>query len=313
MAKWSETDLQILHTYYTQFSAAYCIEHFGLNHSVKAIQKKARELGLNKNKRWLKEEIELLKYHWVNSNMETLLQSIPNHSYNSMMCKAQELGIRSEIDRSRKGNFKFLDKLDSYSSYWWGFIVADGCLTNRGELIITIKNDDYSHLKKLQEKLECNLTTRIKESKWNKNSMCEIRLQDKNFQERWYDKLNYIGKKTYNPLKLDVFYKEDLLIYFLIGLIDGDGSIWTSKKHDLDRGSISLNITAHPNWLERYQELMNKVQEFYNIHFNIKITKRGYISASIKSRKDLLELYKYVKLGKCDYLSRKWDKVEAFM
>ena len=42
-----------------------------------------------------------------------------------------------------------------------------------------------------------------------------------------------------------------------------------------------------------------------------KINNKGYVQATIASRKDLEKLYKYT--TKCDYLTRKWEKVKTFM
>lgn len=110
---------------------------------------------------------------------------------------------------------------------------------------------------------------------------------------------------------MDIFYTKDLLIYFLIGLIDGDGSIWISNQTETNHGSISLRIEVHPNWKDRFIELFSKIEELYGIRFNIKTSNKGYVKAEIASRKDLEKLYMYI--DNCDYMTRKWDKVKAFM
>lgn len=57
--------------------------------------------------------------------------------------------------------------------------------------------------------------------------------------------------------------------------------------------------------------MFSKVEELYNIKFNIKTSSKGYIKAETASRKDLEKLSKYI--DNCDYMARKWDKVKAFM
>ncbi|MGM9530399.1 LAGLIDADG family homing endonuclease [Intestinibacter sp.] len=309
---WTEKEIEILHTFYLDHTAQECIDEFGLNRTIKALQKKARELGIRKNKKWSKEEEDLLKFHWENSDMETLLRVLPDRTYSQMMNKAKLLKVTSKAERKRQGSLDFLDNLTEKSSYWWGFIMADGHLSPRGELYICLSGKDSDYLKVLAKHLKCKTTLRIKSGGFSTkdSEFIDLRIQDKKFQEKWYSILDYTNPKTYNPPKLDIFYNKKLLIYFLIGLIDGDGSIWISNCTETSKGSISLRIEVHPNWEERLRELISKIEEFYNIKFNIKTSSKGYIKAEIASKKDLEELYKYI--DNCDYMARKWDKVKAF-
>ena len=191
--------------------------------------------------------------------------------------------------------------------------MADGHLSPRGELCICLSGKDKDYLKVLAEHLKCKITLRIKSGGFSKENseFVDLRIQDKKFQEKWYSILEYTNPKTYNPPKLDIFYTKDLLIYFLIGLIDGDGSIWISNQTEANHGSISLRIEVHPNWKDRFIELFSKIEELYGIRFNIKTSNKGYVKAEIASRKDLEKLYMYI--DNCNYMTRKWDKVKAFM
>ena len=310
---WTKKEIEILNTFYLGHTAQECINEFGLNRSVKALQKKARELGIQKNKRWSKEEEDLLRYHWENSDMETLLNALPGRTYSQMMNKAGLLKVKSNVKRKRQGSLDFLDNLTKQSAYWWGFIMADGHLSPRGELCICLSGKDQDHLKILAEHLKCKTTLRIKSGGFSitNSEFIDLRIQDKKFQEKWYSILEYTNPKTYNPPKLDIFYTKELLVYFLIGLIDGDGSIWINNQTETNHGSIMLRIEVHPNWEDRFKELFSKVEELYDIKFNIRTSSKGYIKAEIASRKDLEELYKYV--DNCDYMARKWNKVKAFM
>ena len=310
---WSEKEIEILNTYYLDHTAQECIDEFGLNRTPKSLQKKARELGIQKNKRWTEEEETLLKYHWENSDMETLLKALPDRTYSQMMNKARFLHVTSKVNRKRLGSLKFLDDLNEKSAYWWGFIMADGHLSPKGELCVTLSGKDKDHLQILAQHLKCQVAIRVRSGGFtvNPTEFIDLRIQDKKFQEKWYSILSYVNPKTYNPPRLEIFYKENLLVYFLIGLIDGDGCIWTSHQSETHHSSIALKIEVHPSWEERFIELFSKVNEMYDIKFNIKINNKGYVQATIASRKDLEKLYKYT--TKCDYLARKWEKVKASM
>lgn len=81
--KWENFEIEILKTYYLDHSAQECIEKFNLKRTAKALQKKARELGIIKHKKWLDEEIEILKQIWpVGKTKEEIQKALPNHSYN---------------------------------------------------------------------------------------------------------------------------------------------------------------------------------------------------------------------------------------
>lgn len=252
-----------------------------------------------RNKTWLKwseAELELLKVHWKSSTMETLLQAFPNRKYTSLMQKAREIGVISEIKRKRKGSLKFLNNINIQSAYWWGFIMADGHLTKKGELIIQLNKRDENHLNKLAALLNTK-TTIIKEN------FVVLRIQDKSFGERWLKIFNIKTPKTYTPPDLSVFYNTELLLPFFIGLIDGDGCIWESKKW------LSLRIELHNNWLNELELISNKLKEFYGISCKVKTTKRGTSKLDINTKKDLKILKDYVK--NVNFLERKWSRLDS--
>ena len=142
-------------------------------------------------KKWTNEEIELLKIHWKSSSMETLLKQFPNRNYNSLMNKAKEVGVKSEAQRKRKGSFDFLDKITTDSAFWWGFIIADGYLSPRGELSITIHNKDVKYLEILANKLNVKL-------KFYKK-FTRLAMQSKIFGGKWLKIFNINSPKTYTP------------------------------------------------------------------------------------------------------------------
>ena len=51
--------------------------------------------------KWTEDEIKDLKFHWENSSMEVLMDVFAHRTYNSLMLKAQNLKIKSKINRKR--------------------------------------------------------------------------------------------------------------------------------------------------------------------------------------------------------------------
>jgi len=51
------------------------------------------------------------------------------------------------IDRRRHGNLSFMNNLNNKEVYyWWGFFIADGCISQKNEFIISISNRDKNNL-----------------------------------------------------------------------------------------------------------------------------------------------------------------------
>lgn len=250
------------------------------------------------NKTWLKwseEETELLRTHWESSTMEVLLQTFPNRQYNSLMNKANSLGIKSKIKRKRKGSLDFLDSINTQSSYWWGFIMADGHLTKKGELIIHLNKTDDVHLSKLANML--HIETRIRKD------IAILRIQDLSFGKKWLEIFNINSPKTYTPPNLSLFYNKEILLPFFIGLVDGDGCIWESKNW------LQLRVELHGNWFTELQHMAQQLKVHYNIDCKVKMTKRGFAKLEINTKKDLRILKEYVK--NVDFLERKWSKLDT--
>lgn len=245
--------------------------------------------------KWTKEECEKLKIHWKSSTMEELLKVFPNRTYNTLMQKAQSFGIKSEIQRKRKGSLEFLNTLNSKSCYWWGFIIADGHITHKGELIISLNELDTDHLNKLAKHLNRYTSKRL--------NMVNLRIQDKKFGKEWLTKLKINSPKTYTPPDLSVFLTQNNLLPFFIGMIDGDGCIWESKNW------LNLRVELHGNWLNTLQLLSDKLKEFYDIDCKVKTTKRGTSKIDINTKKDLLILKNYI--NNVEFLERKWSKLDT--
>lgn len=249
-------------------------------------------------KKWSDEEMKLLKIHWESSDMKTLLKTFPDRKYSSLMLKATELGVKSKIKRKRKGSLGFLDNLTDSSCYWWGFIMADGHISKKGELIITLNKKDQAHLQKLAKHLNRYLST--------KDRFCTLRIQDKSFGEKWLTELKIDGPKTYFPPDLSIFLTKERFISFFIGLVDGDGCIWHTNDWEGNPWPM-LRIELHKNWRNLLDLISEKLKEFYDIESTVRVTKRGTAKIDITKKQALKTLKSYVK---GEFLERKWSKLD---
>ena len=221
------------------------------------------------------------------------------------MLKAQDLGIKSKIKRKRKGSLCFLDEINDQSCYWWGFIMADGHLSERGELIISLNSKDINHLEKLAIHLNTKVTLRKYINSYSKqqSESCNLRIQDKSFGEKWLSIFNIDSPKTYTPPDLSMFLTPQNFIYFFIGFIDGDGCIWKSKNWP------NMKIECHENWLNTFDIFAIKLKEFYNIDCKVFKNTRNTANLTINTKKDLKTLKSYI--NNVEYLERKWLKLDT--
>jgi hypothetical protein len=131
--------------------------------------------------------------------------------------------------RSYELNTAYFSEPTIRNSYWAGFIAADGCLTSKGALRIALSTKDREHLEWLKSELNFSgpirdgLTTSPRGREvayscltvWSKDMLLDLR---RNF--------NLVERKTLTllpPYRLS----GPLAEAFIVGLIDGDGSIHT--------------------------------------------------------------------------------------
>lgn len=247
-----------------------------------------------RNKRWTTEEIELLKTKWIEAKTEDLKELFPDRSYNSLLQKAVELGIRMEKGfRKRKGNLTFLNTLSHESVYWWGLILADGHISKQNEVSISLHKDDEDYLKILTDKLN----VKIRHSK----EMCFFTIGDKDFSERWKKQLGMNNEctKTYCPPCLDIF--KDNMMSLFIGLVDGDGHIRYSNSY------YNCSVELYNSWFSTL-EIFQKELLIYGIKSSVKYTRKGkYCRLSISGRENLIKLLPHIE--ELPYLQRKWNKI----
>lgn len=158
------------------------------------------------------------------------------------------------------------------NSYWAGFIAADGCLTRQGGLLITLSVRDREHLEQLKSDLGFSgpiregLTATPRGRKvpygrlvvWSKDMLLDL---EHNF--------NLTERKTLTllpPYQLP----EPLAEAFIIGLIDGDGSIHTIDYSRttlrLDVAGISPVVSWVKEWFQRWcgaEVQLPRIQEHY--------------------------------------------------
>lgn len=305
MAKrWTNDEIEILNKNYPTIGANGC-KQLLLNRTLSSIKKQACSLNIKHNTKWTEEKKNLLQQMWLNSTKEQLLETFYPLTYSAIQGKAMQLKLPHNIVRQRKGSLQFLDTLDNNNSYyWWGFFLADGCISKRNEFIITISDRDKDNLQLLADKLNTQIKIKKNVNTFGVCNSCSIRIRNLQFCIKWKRILNLENKtKTYNAPDISVFCDKKYLIYLLIGLIDGDGCISKSRT------SICISISNHITWQQLYKELFQLIDTYYGIKFHLRIDNRGCIQANLCKKQDIIKLYNYA--TQCtDILHRKWNKIK---
>lgn len=159
------------------------------------------------------------------------------------------------------------------NSYWAGFIASDGCLTRKGALRIALSSRDREHLEKLKTELgfsgpiQDGLTTTPNGREvtysclvvWSRDMLVDLK---RNF--------NLIERKSLTLLP-PYGLPESLSEAFIVGLIDGDGSIHTfnySRRPTLrlDVAGTLPVVSWARDWFQRWcgaERRLPRIQEHH--------------------------------------------------
>jgi hypothetical protein len=253
---------------------------------------------------WSIQEKEFLKHTYFSMEKEQLLKYLPKRTWDSMKSMAVKLGLRRDCI-TRNGSIEFLLQ-ESYEAYYWaGFIMADGSINykqNRLKVSLAIK--DLEHLQKLASRL----STKVTKGNSGKYEICSLSIADFYRVISFVNKFGFKKNKTINPPTIPNF-EENYFISFLIGFIDGDGSINKQYK----RTDCSIKIKLHSNWLPVLQYIETRIYSLLVAkHKNnlTRINNQGYAYLCFSNREVINYLYNKTKELNLPVLSRKWDIID---
>lgn len=131
----------------------------------------------------------------------------------------------------RKYNFNehFFHELNEKSSYWLGFLYADGYVRMKdnksGELKIKLKDTDKNHIEKFLKDIECDKP--IKCGIDNKSKFCSVTIYSNLLVNRLFE-LGCVNNKTFKIMFPNI--ESNLIKHFVRGYFDGDGCITKTKN-----------------------------------------------------------------------------------
>jgi len=245
-------------------------------------------------------ELDRLRELWPRSTKEEILKEFPGRNYRSLGNQMYKRGVKCEIERNRLGTVAPLLEDTHEAWYWLGFIMADGHISTQNQVVAMVSDKDVDHLEKLAKFLSTEVKYPYGKSTdrsgfTSTTPLVRITVADRVLVPKLKDKLDLIHTdKTYNPISLKVV-PEEFRTSFLIGFIDGDGSISENGY---------LRIENHKSWVSFHLEIVDYLPDF---HFLKGKPETSLIACSRGAGK---KLYEYAKSTKLPYLGRKWSRYD---
>jgi len=199
----------------------------------------------------------------------------------------------------RKYNFNehFFDELNEKSSYWLGFLYADGYTRMKdgksGELKLKLKDTDKNHIEKFLEDINCEKP--IKCGIDGKSKFCSVTIYSNTIVNKLFE-LGCVNNKT-QKIRLPKLSK-DLMSHFVRGYFDGDGSISKVKNRP---NSFIVSICSNINFND---ELINF------LGFGKTYKYDNYSVIKINKIIDILNFRNYIYSNAITFLERKFIKFE---
>ena len=238
-------------------------------------------------RKWTEKEIEYLYENYPYGSKEELV-NVLKRDWKYIRHKSFKLKIKRQIFNPTKTNCDNLMNETNEAYYWLGFIMADGHFTNNNQLQIKIGEKDINHLQLLSNFLGNS-------KRLNKPNLI---MNYKTIKLWLEENFKISNNKTYEPCDLTSL-DGDKLFSFIIGFIDGDGSI--------DKRGY-LHIKCHSTWLNNLNLMVSFLTD--NDFNKAIINSEGLAFISITKIKTMNDIKNKITSLSLPILKRKWDRIK---
>ena len=248
---------------------------------------------------------------------------------------AIKLGISTDILRDVFRKFGYLTKFShdqnnikhyffdeiktEEQAYVIGFYLADGYLDEKNHRVVfNVNEKDMELIEKIRDIISpqipiSHVKPRINKEGYKSKPLVKLQINSKDITN---DLIRYgIGsRKTYND-KIDLsFIPNKLMIHFIRGYFDGDGTVYFKRVEKMVRGK--KYITELCNWsiISHSCSHLKQIQKFllneYNIKCNIIDDKKGNNLIMINKKDDFMRMRDVLYNNSNIFLKRKKDKYD---
>ena len=139
--------------------------------------------------------------------------------------------------------------LNEESAYWIGFLIADGCMTKRGDnsscVTLSLSDVDIGHLRKFRFFLGCDLPIAMKPGKMASLCVHSTRLCSD------LERNGVVPNKTFITTATDLLEKN---VDFWRGVVDGDGNMYVDK-----RGYPVIQLAGSESLLKQFSSFIQSL------------------------------------------------------
>lgn len=210
-----------------------------------------------------------------------------------------EQNIITNMEKRKFVNDNYFDTIGVNQAWLMGFIAADGTIRKeRNSIKIGLSYVDREILEKIKKELSIEKNI-LDYTTSNGFKISELEWTSKKHKD-FLSQYGIINNKTYLPMYVPNFKSKDLILAFILGYFDGDGSISISKEKYL-----RFRICAHRD--EILKDIALKLNNLYDIDFTLSLDRRGLYELSINtyySNQIFQDMYNLNSL----HLDRKYQK-----
>ena len=194
-----------------------------------------------------------------------------------------------------KVDTSFFDKIDTEDkAYFVGLLLADGHISKRNCIMLTMKDFDIVQKYKIAIKTD-------KEIQTDRYGNYYLNIVSKRMCERLRE-MGFSNRKSYDfdITKILGFIPEELMHHFVRGMFDGDGSIRIYKYDYIKKPQYHLGYTGLSN-------VVDFVKSYFNLH--TKTVKESDITFTCVTscKQDIIRIFNLLYKDATVYIDRKYN------
>lgn len=219
--------------------------------------------------------------------------------------KRNNIEIKRSCYRKYTHTYDFFENINTEKkAYWLGFILADGYINSKGNVVgIELKSDDMSHLEKFKTDICATNPIHIyhKNSTFREQDNCRILVNSFKTKEDLLN-LGLTSNKSYDGVLPKV--EKSMTRHLVRGYFDGNGSVSVLYKNKNGTPSVSVCICGTKEILKCIEEIVDG-----NVSWSQRYKKdNNNYQIQISTKKWIYYFLNYM-YDDCDtYLDRKYEK-----
>lgn len=218
----------------------------------------------------------------------------------------RRVGTDDRVNAKVSLDYHFFDNIDSSEkAYVLGFILADGHVTDRGNIMFSQHKQEVDVLYKIRDAMKCNAPIKLKGDRYV--TMC---ITCKHYADI-FRSMGVSNRKSYD-LEMDtvlpfvpIEYERDLVR----GMFDGDGSVCIFKYPYFKKHSFHVGFTSKHSVCEY-------IQGAFGLHTKMQHEKTDFYTVRTACRADIVRIGHYMYDDATIYMNRKketFDEIYALV